>query len=610
MWLEHWLPICNLWDWWDNMTKAAFGTINTQTLIDPDATQEFDAVVAPSGADYTTVGAAVTAGAKTILVKQGTYDESAADITLTNGVRIIGDGPYGSVILDFGGTANQIVIDGGGGTQETAGTLTATNGSAAILGDVSAMFTNLSPLDYLIIKSVAYLILSIADNQNLTLTTAFQGATEAGLAVLGQTMVTGVTLQNLVIQNSTSEGLFARQALVLTMDLVVITACGTAATTPNITITQSVGVSLNNCAASAGPFNGMQFTGNFTGFISGCVSTQNNGIGFQIDGCNDIRFGGCQSLQNDGDGVNILGASNNIIWTAAALLGNNGKGLDVVAGASNVIITDSHIEDNASDGVDYDGSANVVANCHIANNGGIGVQGGDNGTITGNQITGNTSFGVSLTADTFSSVIGNRINNNGDHGVNIPAGGDTNLITGNIVTNNAGDGINVAGNDNVITGNEIVSNTGDGIEFTAASSGNRLVNNTISGNGGTAFVDAGTDNIDYNDSIHPDIAAQITAITAKATLAGADVILIEDSAAGNIKKSVLASNITTGAVIANSNLANVSAASRLIGRGSAAGAGAREEIILGTNLSMSGTTLNATGGSGSGYPEALGYTGW
>lgn len=51
-------------------------------------------------------------------------------------------------------------------------------------------------------------------------------------------------------------------------------------------------------------------------------------------------------------------------------------------------------------------------------------------------------------------------------------------------------------------------------------------------------------------------------------------------------------------VVTFAKMQNSTSADRLVGRGNGAGSGDFQEITLGTNLSMSGTTLNATGGGG------------
>lgn len=73
----------------------------------------------------------------------------------------------------------------------------------------------------------------------------------------------------------------------------------------------------------------------------------------------------------------------------------------------------------------------------------------------------------------------------------------------------------------------------------------------------------------------------------------------------------LTSDVTAGpgsgsqaATIANdavtyAKMQDVSSASRLLGRGSAGGSGNVEEIVIGTNLTMTGTTISATGPAGS-----------
>jgi hypothetical protein len=52
---------------------------------------------------------------------------------------------------------------------------------------------------------------------------------------------------------------------------------------------------------------------------------------------------------------------------------------------------------------------------------------------------------------------------------------------------------------------------------------------------------------------------------------------------------------------------NVSAASRILGRGSASGSGDVQELTIGSGLSLSGTTLSASGGGGASYPTQTAF---
>jgi hypothetical protein len=60
-------------------------------------TPTFDAVVAASGGDYTTLGAAITAGKKAIYIKNGTYTETGA-ITLPANCLLIGESHTGATV--------------------------------------------------------------------------------------------------------------------------------------------------------------------------------------------------------------------------------------------------------------------------------------------------------------------------------------------------------------------------------------------------------------------------------------------------------------------------------------------------------------------------------
>ena len=91
------------------------------------------------------------------------------------------------------------------------------------------------------------------------------------------------------------------------------------------------------------------------------------------------------------------------------------------------------------------------------------------------------------------------------------------------------------------------------------------------------------------------IGSALKWVTARTVTLGTDLtgnVSLDGSADGTLNATIANDAVTYG------KMQNVSAASRLLGRGSAGGAGDVEEITLGAGLTMTGTSLSASGGGG------------
>jgi hypothetical protein len=272
---------------------------------------------------------------------------------------------------------------------------------------------------------------------------------------------------------------------------------------------------------------------------------RNNLIGFPVPG----KFGGNLIAGNNGSGIYIAGpgtAGNqvfaNIIGTNrsnANGLGNAGAGIGLYNGAVTTTVGGDRFNDlgnlvvnNGGPGVDLANSntrnntiagniigANPTTHAAMPNGIGIRMYGGTlSNTVGGaapglaNVLSGNASHGIGLyNSGTISNVIvGNSIGTNltgslalpnAQYGIVIQEAASSNVITGNLISGNGSDGVNLNGAGtrlNLILGNKIgteqggnaaLPNAGNGVAIQGGATENRIgaltarhEMNTISGN--------------------------------------------------------------------------------------------------------------------------------
>lgn len=235
--------------------------------------------------------------------------------------------------------------------------------------------------------------------------------------------------------------------------------------------------------------------------------------------------------------------------------------------------------------------------------------------------------GLSMSGDVLSSSVGGI--SDGDKGdITVSSSGAVWTIDANVVSYAKMQDVSAASR---IIGRGSASGAGDPEELTV-STGLSLSGTTLSCTitqytdelaqdaVGTILTDSATIDFTYNDGANTITAIVIDDSITYAKLQNASVGFVilakvgtgvgdyaelavgTNTVVGRVAGDIVAAQVVTGQIaddaVTLAKIANAAANSTLVGSG-AAGAGANYvEITLGTNLSMSGTTLNATGGGG------------
>jgi parallel beta-helix repeat protein len=428
--------------------------------------ETYDAIVSEDGpCDFHSIVDAFNSGAKTVYVRNGTYNETGTIVVPGNG--LLRGETYGGVVINS--TADPILnVNPTNILVTNAGTISIVNGSNSVTG-VGTTFSgsNVTSGMFIVIGTELYEISLVTDDSNLTLTINYSGISLTNVNYLIVNLISNITLNNLTIF-----GTWANNGI-------RITNC-------NNLISNNIQVEKCNVA--------YQITRIFDSTIENTL-TSNNLLGFsgntlfncninQLNSYNNFIFGidilGLATVYgpNNFNNISVNNNTNNIRFRVVIdsiinnLYSTNSLNSGVIVSDGSKLIINNVVSDNHSfAGIALFSLSEVLLNdFKFRNNRGNGIFTTNSRIVANNGTTSGSGFnGISLNLNSlncsFDSVVStnNGSRDTGYAGIYADLSSSNGKITNSNISSNRLNGIEIKSRDWIIKGNDVSLNVANGI---------------------------------------------------------------------------------------------------------------------------------------------------
>lgn len=362
--------------------------------------------VAPSenGGDPDDIQIAINAmehlGGGVVSLRVGTYLPED-DIVIPNNVVLEGE-VRDAVVIDFQGGAFQVKAQGA--NAYTTGTVSVNNNSDTVTGSGTAWTTAMIGQS-IILSGVWFAITDVASTTSLTIEAPFDYPSIATQNYVIADTVSGTTVRNLIIQNSTAAtgGLlyqyvnsgYVRGVTVydstiginfLSCSYVSATGwtvigngtginvdnCGVwtfndfgayASTGDNMTINRMVSASMSNATLSSAGANGATITNSSNWGFYDMTITTNTGKGVEISTSSAMQLFSLATMNNGSDGIKLTSNADRIMMNNIYSASNTGYGFNIAnANCDKNNITSCHTVSNTAGTINNSGTSTILAN--------------------------------------------------------------------------------------------------------------------------------------------------------------------------------------------------------------------------------------------------------